>query len=374
MSVASAARGERHWMEQALALGALGEEATSPNPRVGCVVVREGRAVGRGWHRAPGLPHAEAIALAEAGPAARGATLYVNLEPCAHVGRTPPCTDMIAQSGIRRVVAAVTDPNPLVDGRGFAALRAAGITVDVGLLARESEELNEAFLHVHRRGRPRVTLKAAVSLDGMLAAAGGRARWITGAAARRFAHRLRLRHDAVLVGAGTIRIDDPQLTVRLPGVSAERIRAVLAPELDLDPGAALFRAPGRRPRLYASAAAAAERVERLAAVADVVRVAEHADGLAIDEVLADLGRLSVQSVLVEGGARTFASFLDAGRADRMALFVAPRLVGARGATPLVDRLAADAPALGLHLDIRHQLALGPDLVLLGRLGGPADRG
>jgi diaminohydroxyphosphoribosylaminopyrimidine deaminase/5-amino-6-(5-phosphoribosylamino)uracil reductase len=357
-------------MEQALALCALGEETTSPNPRVGCVVANGGVAVGRGYHRAPGLPHAEALALAEAGERARGATLYVNLEPCAHHGRTPPCTDGIVRSGIRRVVAAVADPNPLVDGRGFEALRRAGIDVEVGLLAQESEALNEPFLHLHRSGRPLVTLKAAVSLDGMLAAAGGRARWISGAPARRFAHRLRLRHDAVLVGAGTLRRDDPQLTVRLPGVTgADRLRAVLAPQLDVDPAAAVFRAAGRRPRLYASIAAPAERERRLAAVADVVRVAERAGGLALDEVLADLGRCAVQSLLVEGGARTFASFLEAGLADRAALFIVTRLFGGRGGTPLVDRPVVADPALGFPFAAQHQLALGPDLLLLGRIGG-----
>jgi diaminohydroxyphosphoribosylaminopyrimidine deaminase/5-amino-6-(5-phosphoribosylamino)uracil reductase len=363
-------------MEQALALGALGEGATSPNPRVGCVLVREGRLVGTGFHQAHGRPHAEALAVTGAGEGARGATAYVNLEPCAHEGHTPPCADLLAASGVRRVVAALQDPNPLVDGRGFDKLRTAGVQVEVGLLAEASHRLNEPFFHRHRTGRPLVTIKAAVSLDGLIAASGGHSRWITGPTARRFAHRLRLRHDAVLVGAKTLRRDDPRLTVRLAGIHAERVRAVLAPGLDVDPDSALF-LPVQEgvplPRIYAGKSASERRERRFEGRATVVRVEERDGSLNLDQVLVNLVRLDVQSVLVEGGARTIGAFLQAGLADRGALFVAPRLFGAAGATPLVDLPSVSEPALGWKLEQVQQIALDRDLLLLGRWVG-SERG
>ncbi len=363
---------DREWMEQALALGALGDAATSPNPRVGCVVVRQGEVVGCGYHRAAGLPHAEALALAAAGGGARGATLYVNLEPCAHEGRTPPCAHRIAQAGISRVVASIQDPNPLVDGRGFAHLRAAGIAVDIGLLATESRRLNDAFHHFHRHGRPLVTLKGAISLDGMLAAAAGHSRWISGAASRRFAQRLRARNDAVLIGAGTLRRDDPRLTIRLPGLRATRWRCVLAPRLEIDPEARLFHcgAAESKPRLYVADDVPRERVLRFDGLAEIVRVRRSGERIALDDVLRDLAFLGVQSLLVEGGALTHAGFLEAGRADRLALFIARKLLGGRGGTPLLDRTVVQSPALAWRLGEVRQLALGGDLALVGRLRAP----
>jgi len=368
---------DRAWMEQALALGALGEGATSPNPRVGCLLVLEGRRVGSGLHRAHGAPHAEAMAVANAGERARGATAYVTLEPCAHHGLTPPCADLLAARGVRRVVASLRDPNPLVHGKGFDRLREAGIEVEVGLLAGAAYRLNEAFLHRHHCGRPLVTVKAAVSLDGLTSASRGCSRWITGAPARRFAHRLRLRHDAVLVGAGTVRDDDPRLTVRLPGVRADRLRAVLAPGLDLDPEAAIFERerPETPPtRIYASRSTPEARDARFADRAVIVRVGERDGRLALDEVLADLAERRAQSVLVEGGGHTIGAFLDAGLADRAALFVASRLFGAGGARPLVDLPSVGAPAEGWRLEAVRQVALGADQLLLGELRRPGEEG
>jgi diaminohydroxyphosphoribosylaminopyrimidine deaminase/5-amino-6-(5-phosphoribosylamino)uracil reductase len=361
-------------MQQAFALAALGEGSVSPNPRVGCVVARDGRIVGRGWHRAPGRAHAEVRAVDEAGDASRGATLYVNLEPCAHHGRTPPCTERLIRGDVTRVVASVVDPNPLVDGRGFAALREAGVEVEVGLLAEEARRLNDAFFHFHDRGRPRVTLKAAVSVDGMLAAANGRSQWITSETARRFAHRLRYRHDAVLVGAETVRRDDPRLTVRLPGISACRLRAVLAPSLDLDPGARLFErdGDGQAPVvLYAAEDAAARHAERFAGRAEVVALPADAHGLRLDALLDDLAARDVLSLLVEGGARTFAGFVRAGLADRAAVFTAPRVLGGRGGTPLLDLPVVGAPSEGLRILAERRVPLGADWLLLGPVIAPA---
>ena len=361
---------DRYWMGQALSLAALCEGLTSPNPRVGCVLVREGDLVGRGFHHGPGLAHAEALALAEAGERAAGATLYVNLEPCAHEGRTPPCADLLVASGVGRVVASLEDPNPVVSGRGFDRLRAAGIAVEVGLLEGESRRLNEAFIHRHERGRPLVTIKAASSFDGMLSAARGESRWISGAEARRFAHRLRWRHDAVLVGAGTVRRDDPRLTVRLPGLRGKRLRAVLAPSLDVDPEARLFDGPGPHPLIYASRELGPEKESAWRGRADVVRIAATGGRLDLTEVLADLTSRGVQSVLVEGGARTFAGFFDAGLADRIALFLAGRLLGSRGGTPLLDRESVGEPAAAWRVEGVRQLALGRDLLMLGALRPP----
>ena len=361
---------DRAFMGQALALGALAEGTTSPNPRVGCILTRGGRVVGRGFHRAPGEPHAEVVAVRDAGEAARGATLYVNLEPCAHHGRTPPCVELLSRHGISRVVSAMQDPNPMVNGRGFAILRKAGIRVDVGLLGREAECMNEAFVHWHRLRRPLITFKAALTLDGQLSARDGVSRWITNAAARRFAHRLRLRSDAILVGGGTVREDNPRLTIRVAGLDSTPRRVVLSSSLDLDPGARIFAPPSDsapRTRIYTSpASAASSRAEPLRARAEIVEVPETPRGLDLLAVVRDLAGQGVQSLLVEGGGRTFAAFLRADLADRGALFSAPRLVGSRGATPFVDAEAVAEPALGLRFARHRVIPLGGDLLLLGR--------
>jgi len=365
------ASADLYWMRQALALAARAEGQTSPNPRVGCLLVRGGRAVGGACHAAAGGPHAETLALSQAGPLARGATAFVSLEPCAHHGRTPPCADQLIRAGVARVVAAMIDPNPLVNGRGLERLRAAGVAVAVGPLGEDAARLNAGFVTYHTRGRPLVTLKAALSADGLIAAREGHARWVTGEPARRFSRRLRLMHDAVLIGAGTLRRDDPRLTVRLPGVRERGVRAVLAPRLSVDPAARLFAAgPGvePRPRIYAWTGAASAHEAELSTRAEIVRVGGSPERLDLGAVLADLARLEVQSVLVEGGGRTLAGFVEAGLADQAALFVAPALFGARGATPLLDLPAVTEPAHGLRLEEPRQLALGADLLLLARLG------
>jgi len=346
-------------MEQALALAVLGEGKTHPNPMVGAIVLDNGEPVGVGFHRAAGERHAECVALAAAGDRARGATLVVSLEPCAHHGRTPPCMDAIRAAGIRRVVVATGDPNPLVNGRGIAALREAGIEVEAGLLEDEARRLNAPFLSWHERGRPWVTLKAAMSWDGQIAAEGGSSTWVTGDLARRHAHRLRLTHDAVLVGAGTVRRDDPRLTVRLDGSETARRVVVLSASLDLPPTAKIF---AGRPRVYTARAAEGP----LAAAADVVQVPAASDGLDLHAVLRDLAREGVQSVLVEGGGRTHAAFLSAGLADEVALFVAPRLFGAIGGTPLLAGPVASSPDGAWALRAVRTIGIGPDLLVTAR--------
>jgi diaminohydroxyphosphoribosylaminopyrimidine deaminase/5-amino-6-(5-phosphoribosylamino)uracil reductase len=356
-------------MSQALSLAALGEGTVSPNPRVGCVVVRDDRVVGGGYHRAAGQPHAEALALARAGERSRGATLYVGLEPCAHHGRTPPCAEAIIRAGIKRVVAAMTDPDPRVNGSGFRGLREAGVEVAVGVLQEEATGLNRGFVRWHTSGRPWITLKTAQSVDGLISAREGRSKWITGEAARRFGHRLRWWNEAILVGAGTVRRDDPALTVRLRGLEARRRVIVLSARLDLDPEARVFggEPAGPRVRIYTSEDADFEREARLQPVAEIRRVGAEDGELDLSAVLDDLGRSGVQSVLVEGGGRTIGRFLEAGLADEAALFEAPILMGARGATPAVDAATVDEPARGFNLVDVKRVPLGRDLLLLGRI-------
>jgi diaminohydroxyphosphoribosylaminopyrimidine deaminase/5-amino-6-(5-phosphoribosylamino)uracil reductase len=348
------------FMDQALALAALGEGLTSPNPRVGCLLVRDGQVVGAGYHGHFGGAHAEVRAVEAAGDAARGATAYVNLEPCAHSGHTPPCVDRLISAGIGKVVASLQDPNPKVDGRGIDKLKAAGIEVQVGLRAAAAEKLNAGFLSAHRRSRPVVTLKAALSVDGCISAAQGNSRWISGEPARRFAHRLRLNHDAVLVGAGTLRRDDPRLTVRLPGVEVHRLRVVLARKLDFDPRSKLF--DGDPVRIYTAASPA--EAAGWSGRADVVSLAAPDGTLDLAAMLTDLSAQGIHSLLVEGGGRTIGRFMRAGLADRVALFSCDRLIGARGATPLIDAAAVFEPSRGWRLSAVQQLALGRDRLLL----------
>ena len=360
------------WMEQALALAALGAGTTRPNPMVGSIIVRDGVPVGTGYHRRAGGAHAEVLALRAAGPRARGATLYVNLEPCIHHGRTPPCTGAILDAGITRVVTALEDPNPAVAGRGVAALQEAGVQVAVGVLAGEAEKLNAPFLGLHRRGRPLVTLKAAVSMDGRIAARSGNSRWITGDLARVFAHRLRWTHDAVLVGAGTARADDPRMTVRLEGIelpeSGGPLPVILSGSLDLAHGSKFLenrRSGYPAVRVYTSEA---NRDRRLPG-ADVVPIREsETGGLDLAAVLDDLGRIGIRSVLVEGGARTFSGFLEGQLVDRWAIFRAPVLLGEAGGTPLVDLPASLSPGDGWWLENHRHFPLGGDRLTLATPG------
>ncbi len=359
---------DRYWMEQTIALAALGTGYTRPNPMVGSVVVNDGVLVGCGYHRRAGRDHAEVVAIRAAGARARGATLYANLEPCIHHGRTPPCTDAILNAGIRRVVTALEDPNPEVAGRGVAALLDGGVAVTLGVLQAEAERLNGPFLNLKRTARPWVTLKAAVSLDGRIAARSGVSRWITGPRARAFSHRLRWAHDAILVGAGTARMDDPRMTVRLGDLEMPEpggpLQVVLSASLDLDPGMKLFStADARRPpvRVYT---VPANRSGRLPA-ADVVAVREGLDGeVDLGAVLDDLGRIGIRSVLVEGGAGTFAGFLRRGLVNRYALFRAPVVLGDEGGVPLVALPASPSPDDGWWLENDRELPLGRDRLTL----------
>ncbi|HET6373712.1 MAG TPA: bifunctional diaminohydroxyphosphoribosylaminopyrimidine deaminase/5-amino-6-(5-phosphoribosylamino)uracil reductase RibD [Candidatus Polarisedimenticolia bacterium] len=331
------------FLRRCLHLALKGEGSTRPNPMVGAVVARAGRAVSEAFHERAGGPHAEAAALRRAGKAARGATLYVNLEPCSHYGRTPPCVQAIVAAGIRRVVASHPDPYPLVAGRGFRALRQAGVRVDVGLLRAPAQRLNERYLTFMKEGRPFVLVKAAMSLDGRIAAAGGRSRWISSAESRRQARRWRSIFDAVMVGAGTAVRDNPLLTARdarnraLPAGS-QPVRVLLDSRLRVSPRAKIFsQRGGGRVFVYCTRAAAPSRMKRLARTGARVRAigGSKSTRVPVRAVLRDLGRERITSVLIEGGGELIASALAAHVVDKVALFVAPIIIGGGRTTPVV---------------------------------------
>jgi diaminohydroxyphosphoribosylaminopyrimidine deaminase / 5-amino-6-(5-phosphoribosylamino)uracil reductase len=352
------------WMARAVALAEGGRGTTSPNPMVGAVLVRDGRVVGEGFHRAAGTAHAEAVALAAAGAAAAGATCYVTLEPCAHQGRTPPCADALVAAGVARVVAAMPDPDPRVDGAGLARLRAAGVAVGVGAGAVAAAEQNAAYLTHRRLGRPRVTLKAAASLDGKVAAPDGTSQWITGPAARADGHRLRAEADAVLVGAGTALADDPRLTVRLPGHAARQPLRVLADATGrVGAGGHLF--DGEAGTLVATtpAAPAAAVDAWKAAGAEVLVCAEDPGGRGVDlhDLVRGLGGRGVLELLVEGGPRLQASLWTARLADRLVWYLAPLAIGGDRAPGLLGGPGAPTLAGARRLRLASVDRLGDDL-------------
>jgi len=340
-------------MARALRLAERGLYTADPNPRVGCVLVREGRVVGEGWHRRAGEPHAERIALAAAGELARGASAYVTLEPCSHHGRTPPCAQGLIEAGVTRVVAAMTDPNPLVSGQGLATLREAGIATEAGLLQSEAEALNPGFLQRMRRGRPYVRCKLAMSLDGRTAMASGESRWITGEAARRDVQLLRARSSAILTGVGTVLADDPSMTVRLPvdelvGVDDEAylrqpLRVILDTRLRTLPRARMLRLPGDTLIACGEGASADTEAELRAVGADVVRLPQLGGRIHLPNLLSELAARGVNELLIESGATLAGAALGAGLVDELLVYVAPHLMGdaARGLVglPGLERLA-----------------------------------
>ncbi len=330
-------------MEFALRLARRGAGLTEPNPLVGAVVARRGRIVAAGWHRAFGAAHAEAMALA--GVEARGATLYTTLEPCDHHGKTPPCSELVIARGLRRVVVAMGDPNPLVAGRGLHRLQQAGIGVEVGLLGDRAAALNRHYLTALARRRPYVAVHAGMSLDGKLSDGAGRSRWVTSAALRRLAHGLRGEFSAILAGRGTVQADDPLLTLREPGWPGKRLaRVVLDSGNVLDGGLQLFRQLEGAPLFLFSSDRAARRQprgERHFFVSGDER------GLSLPAVLGILFEQGIHSLLVEGGGRVIDSFLQQRLVDEMALFIAPRLVGGRQAADLFASGVSLAEALDL---------------------------
>jgi diaminohydroxyphosphoribosylaminopyrimidine deaminase/5-amino-6-(5-phosphoribosylamino)uracil reductase len=354
-----------------LALDLARRARPSPNPPVGAVVVRGGRVVGRGFHRAAGEPHAEVLALREAGPAAKGADLWLTLEPCNHHGRTPPCTDAIVAAGVRRVLFGTRDPNPNVRGGGARRLRAAGLDV-TDLADAACAELIAPFAKFARSGRPFVTVKVGASLDGRIAARTGRSRWITGPAAREAVQRMRARHDAILVGQGTLQLDDPRLTVRLPRgefVSPQPVRLVLVHDPRALPRRRrAFGRPGGETWLLVPRAAATAAARRFPDVRVVSVPAAKGGWIDERQLLVELGRRGILSLLVEGGGQVFTRFLAAGLADRVVVFLAPKLLGGPAERGWFRHPGVDDPAQGWGLELLRVERYGDDLAWIGRPG------
>jgi diaminohydroxyphosphoribosylaminopyrimidine deaminase/5-amino-6-(5-phosphoribosylamino)uracil reductase len=352
------------FMDLARDLAERGRYTVAPNPLVGAVVARDGEVISEGWHARAGGDHAEVAALSDAGEAARGATMYVTLEPCNHHGRTPPCTDAVLGAGISRVVMGHLDPDPRMRGRSAELLRSAGVEVEV-LDDPACGLQNEQFLHYMRTGRPFVHLKLAATLDGRIAAAGGDSRWVTGEAARLRAHQLRAEAGAVLVGANTVRTDDPQLTPRgLPEEPPRITRVVLDPSLSTSPGSALARSATEAPVLiFAYRESLDGRQEGLDALGvEVLATPKAPEGLDLLYVLGELGRRGVRGVLVEGGGETAAGFVEHGLADKLTLFYAPKLVGS-GGVPMIGALRVTKMAEALRFSVSSLEKLGEDVAV-----------
>ena len=349
-------------MRHALALAERALGTTAPNPAVGCVIVADdGRVVGRGWTQPGGRPHAETQALAQAGDAARGATAFVTLEPCAHEGQTPPCANALIAAGIKRVVIAVEDPDPRVSGKGIAMLWDTGIAVESGVLEQDAAELNAGFLLRVTQNRPLVTLKIAQSLDGKTATVSGESKWITGPEARRFGHLLRAKQDAILVGIETALADDPQLTCRIAGLeNRSPLRVVLDTRLRLPATSMLARTARQIPTIVFTAVADTGALS--GAGVEVIRTERDARGRPdIGKVLETLAQRGVTRLLVEGGASVHAAFLDRGLADRLEIFRAPIVLGGSGRNS-IEALAALELDEASRFVCRGRQTLGPDVL------------
>lgn len=364
---------DARFMARALELAARGEGFVEPNPMVGCVIVRAGQIVGEGWHERFGAPHAEVIALQAAGDKARGATLYVTLEPCCHTGKTPPCTDAIVAAGITRVVAALRDPFPKVDGGGLAALGAAGIACDIGVMQREARALLAPYLKLVTTGRPWIIAKWAMTLDGKLATRTGSSQWISGEAALKIVHKLRGRVDAILIGSGTARVDNPLLTARPPG-PRKALRVVVDSTASLPLDSQLVRTAHATPVLVATSRRA-EHDNRNAleqAGVEVLPIAGESHAERITGLLTELGRRQCTNVLVEGGSRLLGALFDLGAIDEVHVFIAPKLVGGELApSPIAGTgLAAMNDAVRLQNCVTE--LVGDDVYVRGRLSRGTD--
>lgn len=356
---------EAAFMEQALALALKGRGRVSPNPMVGCVLVKGGRLVGRGFHGRFGGPHAEVEALRAAGRRARGATAYVTLEPCRHFGKTPPCTQALVRAGVRKVVAAMTDPDPKVAGKGIAELRRAGIRVEVGLLREKARELNRAYVTHRTLGRPYVILKAACSLDGKIGTSSGESKWITSPASRRQAHVLRSQSDGILVGVNTILRDDPELTSH--GAGRDPVRIVLDTELRVPPKAKVLR-PGGPMTILATARRSGPKLRRIKGDHVSLVQARQKDGrVDLKDLLGRLHKLGISTLLVEGGSAVHTSFLADRLVDEVRVFVAPKLIGGEKAPTLFEGDGTGPLRRALRLKDCSVRRIGADFLFEGRL-------
>ncbi len=357
---------DMEYMRQALALAARGRGRTSPNPMVGCVIVRDGRVLGEGWHLQAGQPHAEVNAIAAAGGDIAGATVYVSLEPCNHTGKTPPCTDLLIKHRPARVVVAMEDPNPLVSGKGIARLRAEGISVEAGLLQAEARRLNEVFVKYITTGRPFVIAKCAMTLDGKIATRTGHSRWVTGEESRQLVHELRNQVDGVLVGSRTVMLDDPSLTTRLERIGTrDPVRIILDAGDYLDSGRRVFHVESAAPTWVA---VTEDRDYPFAG--QVIRVPRGKGGVDMAALVEELGRRGITHLLIEGGGTTHASAFEAGIVDKVWIFIAPKIVGGRDAITPVEGDGFPTMEEAIQLSEMNVSQVGPDLLIEAYVKNP----
>lgn len=360
------------FMRLALEEAAKGLGRTSPNPVVGAVLVKSGRIIARGYHRRAGTAHAEVVALEAAGTKARGADLYTTLEPCDHYGRTPPCSQAILDAGVRRVFTGSSDPNPKVNGKGVARLRRAGVEVVTGVLREDADTLNRPFFKAMSTGLPYVTLKAAVTLDGKLATATGDSRWVTGEQARGQVHRLRDQVDVILVGANTVRKDNPQLTTRLPeGSGKDPVRVVVDSHLSLSPKLTVFtqRSPARTVVATLEDPAGRKAKRFTSAGVDIWQLPAKGEWVDLEALMRRIAKEGLNHVLVEGGAEMYGSFLREELADELLLFVAPKLIGSEGLS-WTGSLGVKQMARALSVGKLSYEQVGEDLLIRARLSEP----
>jgi len=355
---------DERYMGEALKLAQRALGRTSPNPMVGAVIVKNGQIVGRGWHHKAGTAHAEIHALNEAGASAAGATIYVTLEPCSHTGRTGPCTEALIYAGIKKVVVAMTDPNPLVAGRGLDSLRRAGIEVVEGVLAAQAAQLNEIFIKWITTGMPFIALKTAMTLDGKIATYTGHSRWITSSDARLYVHALRNQYDAILVGIGTVLADNPELTTRLPQGGKNPIRIILDSEART-PLTAKVVVDGQAPTIIAvTARAPTDRTEALRqAGVEVLVLSECSNEVSLRSLFKLLGSRMITSILVEGGSTVNGAIIDANLADKLYWFIAPKLIGGTSAPNPIGGPGVATMDEAVQLEDLFLEQVGPDILI-----------
>lgn len=354
------------FMREALALAKSAEGRITPDPMVGAVLVKGGRIISIGYHGEVATPHAETWAIQKAGSEAKGATLYVNLEPCAHHGNNPPCADLIVKAGIRQVIASMQDPNPLVNGKGFKILKRHGVKVKVGLLAKEAKDLNEVFIKYITSKKPFVVLKSALTIDGKIATYTGASHWVAGPAALRFAHHLRNYYDAILVGVNTVLVDNPKLTTRLVKKIKNPIRIVLDALARTPLSANILKIKAARTIIVVSPHAPKKRVECLKNKgAEILTIESRRSKIDVRKLMRKLGAMQITSLLVEGGGEVNASFLEAGEVDKAHFIIVPKIFGGREAKTAVEGQGVHQPSQAIWLKKVSIARLGGDILVTG---------
>jgi len=354
------------FMREALSLAKSAEGRTTPDPMVGAVLVKGGRIISMGYHGEVATPHAEAWAIQKAGEETKGSTLYINLEPCAHYGSNPPCANLIVKAGVKEVVAAMKDPNPLVSGKGFNILKRHGVKVRVGLLEEEAKQLNEVFIKYITTELPFVVMKTAITLDGKIATRTGASRWIASIASRRHAHHLRNIYDAILVGVQTILVDNPKLNVRLVKKIKDPIRMVLDTFARTPLNADVLTVKGGRTIIVVGPKAPRERINALLNKgAEIIKVPASKGLLDLKVLMKKLGEMKVTSILVEGGGEVNASFLEAGLVDKVIFVISPKVFGGRDAKTCVEGRGVARPSQAIHLRRVHVERLEEDIMISG---------